>query len=671
MLLDQSYNIASIIPEVFLNNREIFFLLLLVLLFTGFIPELSAQWVNDPAQNSRIVLNTSNPINISSVQDRQGGAFIFWEDTRDDKSNIYFQHTDANGSISFRADGKTVSTLMGMKKNPVAAPAIQCTAAVVWKDYTLSNSGNLYIQKVANNGSLLWGNSGIQLTVLPGEVFDYSIETGERNNIYTAFIKREEGFPAVDNLYLQKITQNGEKLYDNDGLFLYSSRNKLNHTTIVADRIGGVFVLWLESENTRTRLMAQYVTSDGKINWENNHIIISSLEYSVINYNAIPLKNSSLYISWQAIGKERNIYHQIINKDRVTYWGKLGNIAVEKNGNQSNPQPAESDSSIVLSWINETNNNRTVFVQKFDTNGIPLWKNSGLPAVTVEGSQFGQKIIEDKRSGVILAWIDKRLNDIHPNIFAQRIDKSGTFMWDSLGIDIASYYNSEKSYLSLIPDERGGAVAFFKENRDGLTEIYGQKIFSNGRFISEILAFDAVHRGDSIQITWYTVNEMNSEEYRIERTVQSDTGELVWKSIGNVKAQEIGKTNFYEIFDFPDVNGILYYRAALSDKEGNTQYSEIKRVNHIIGAEKILVAQNVPNPFSESTVIKFNLPVPGKVTIEFFNDKVEKINEISENYSTKGEHSITFYSEGLAAGVYFFKYRFKDFVEVKKMVIVR
>lgn len=632
---------------------------------------INAQWVNDPSQNSRLVLNTSNPINITTVKDQQGGAFIFWEDTRFDNSNVFFQHTDANGSISFRADGRAVSTLSGIKKNPVSASALPGTAVVAWKDFTLGNNGILYLQKVSSNGSLLWGNSGMQLTSLPGDVFDYSIVTSERKNIYVSFIKREEGIPSVDKVYLQKITPGGEKFFNDDGLLIYTSRNKLNLSSIIADRAGGVFVLWLESENTRTRLMAQYINQEGKINWVNAPLYISSLEYSVINYNAVRYKTNSIYVAWQGIGRGRNIYHQIINNEKVTSWGKTGIVAVDEAGNQSSPQPVETDSSIVLGWTNELNNNRSVFVQKFNSNGISLWERGVLNIAPIEGNKFGQRIVEDKRGGVIIAWIDKRIDDAHPNIYAQRIDNNGKFLWDSLGIDIASYYNSEKSYLSLIPDERGGAVAFFKESREGKNEIYGQKIFSNGRYISEILAFDVVHRGDSIQITWYTVNEMDNDDYRIERTVQTDVGELIWEIIGHITPKEIGKTNFYEFFDFPDVNGILYYRAALSDNEGNIQYSEIKRVNHLMGSEKILVAQNIPNPFTDSTKIKFNLPSSGKITIEFFNDKVEKINEISNNYDTEGEHSITFYSEDLPAGVYFFKFKFKDYVEVKKMVIAK
>jgi hypothetical protein len=62
------------------------------------------------------------------------------------------------------------------------------------------------------------------------------------------------------------------------------------------------------------------------------------------------------------------------------------------------------------------------------------------------------------------------------------------------------------------------------------------------------------------------------------------------------------------------------------------------------------------------------MPNPDMVEIEFFNDHVEKISELDKSFPA-GENSITFYSKGLKPGIYFYRLRVDNFVDVKKMTI--
>ena len=80
-----------------------------------------AQWVNDPSLNTKLVIDPVDPINISALKDFNGGAYVFWEDKKGSaNSDIYFIHFDENGEVSFRADGKVVSTRSEFKENPLA-----------------------------------------------------------------------------------------------------------------------------------------------------------------------------------------------------------------------------------------------------------------------------------------------------------------------------------------------------------------------------------------------------------------------------------------------------------------------------------------------------------------------------------------------------------------------
>src|ERR1035437_1026282 len=147
LLIKSGY--GSLTKILLITKSKIYFSFLLIsglVLFS--FPSLYSQWVNNPALNTKIVIGASKPINISSVEDLKGGAFIFWEDNKSGFQNdIYFVHMDGNGKVSFRTDGKKVSELNGNKVQPVVTSNLPNTAVVVWKDFTRSKSGNLFAQR--------------------------------------------------------------------------------------------------------------------------------------------------------------------------------------------------------------------------------------------------------------------------------------------------------------------------------------------------------------------------------------------------------------------------------------------------------------------------------------------------------------------------------------------
>jgi len=90
--------------------------------------------------------------------------------------------------------------------------------------------------------------------------------------------------------------------------------------------------------------------------------------------------------------------------------------------------------------------------------------------------------------------------------------------------------------------------------------------------------------------------------------------------------------------------------------------------------------QNTPNPFSDYSVITFNLSdngstqldivdVTGKVLMTPVNSKV-LMTPVNSNLSA-GTYNITVSAENLASGVYFYVLKHNDRQLVKKMVIAK
>ncbi len=644
--------------------------LLTIILFFAFAPYLSAQWVNNPASNTKLVINTSDPINISSTGDFKGGAFIFWQDNKDSQKEVYFIHVDEDGKISFRADGKKVSTLSGAKYDPVSTSSLPNSAVVVWKGISKNSNGELFAQRVIGNGNLAWTASGKQITSTNDDVKEYAVVSDVKGNTFISYLAKDPELMGEYKICLKRITPNGKISTDSASSIIAKSTVRKGMTNIAPDDSGGAYIFWLEIKNNKSIIFAQHVDSTGKSLWNKNPMMISSPNQNVINYTVTKTGFRSVYAVWQIQKPERDIYHQIISEKGKSLWNAGGKICVNRKGSQIFPQVAAVDSSIYLSWTDELDNDRNIFIQKYNTNGKPLWNEKGIPVVDINGDQFGQKIITDNSKGVILAWIDRRADSVAANIYAQKLNFQGKRMWDSTGNAIASGFNTPKSYLSLISDLKGGALAIFKEKKNGKNTILGQKIFNSGTYVSQLIGFNTELKGDSVSISWYSANETSPSTYYIEKTVQSDTGNIKWQIIRTLKSGKNSEANYYNYVDYPKEHGTLYYRVKMNEHSGKIQTSEISRVIYLESANRTMVTQNNPNPFTDSTIINFYLPSAAKVTFEFFDSHVEKISEIVNKNFPAGENAITFSGQGLNPGIYFYRFQSGDYIEVKKMVII-
>jgi agmatine/peptidylarginine deiminase len=85
----------------------------------------------------------------------------------------------------------------------------------------------------------------------------------------------------------------------------------------------------------------------------------------------------------------------------------------------------------------------------------------------------------------------------------------------------------------------------------------------------------------------------------------------------------------------------------------------------------IKLFQNHPNPFTEATHIRFELAdgMHGNVRLTLHDVTGKKIKVLYDKDALPGMHKITINPDGLSAGIYFYKLKYKSLVKTKKMVI--
>lgn len=630
-----------------------------------------AQWINDPNSNTKLVVDPVDPVNISAVTDLKGGAFIFWQDKKSNlNSDIYFIHFNQNGQVSFRADGKSVTINNYPKENPVVISEPNGNAIVIWKETNDKKNSDLYIQKVTKTGLRLWNTSGIKLTDLQSEKIDYDISTDKYGISFISFTERSTQALNKYSVRFLKLNLNGKLINDSSKSLVVNSVNKLSQTKVIPDDKGGAFICWLETLNNKLTLFAQYIDSTGSKRWGSKPLTVSKKKSNVISYSVSRIK-SNLYLAITYQGANKQVYQQLVSDKGNLLWGDTGKLLTYQKGSQTNPQISVVDSNFVVSWTNESEKVKEVYIQKFNNNAKGLWSNNGLRIKKIKGNQFGQRIISDKNGNTIIAWIDNRENNSSADLYIQKIDPKGKFVWNPDGVKISSSENMQKSYLNLVSDQNGGAIAVFKGTLDGINNIYGQKIFNTGTYASQVIGFNADLSGDSVLISWYAANETEDTKYIIQRSANLSNDENDWENINTISTEQENETNYYKYIDFPSISGSIYYRILQNNSSNKILTSAPVKVDYFANSESIILGQNSPNPFSKSTTIPFYLPKEEFVTLEIFNSNIETVDKIENKKFSAGKNSYVFNSKGLEPGIYFYRLKVDDFVDVKKMILIQ
>ena len=108
---------------------------------------------------------------------------------------------------------------------------------------------------------------------------------------------------------------------------------------------------------------------------------------------------------------------------------------------------------------------------------------------------------------------------------------------------------------------------------------------------------------------------------------------------------------------------------ALIDNLALTTTTELEEEENLPGNYSL--SQNYPNPFNPSTKIKYQLPELCFVTLKVYDVLGNEIITLVNEEKFVGSYEVEFGGTGLPSGVYFYKLQAGDFVETKKMLLMK
>jgi len=94
--------------------------------------------------------------------------------------------------------------------------------------------------------------------------------------------------------------------------------------------------------------------------------------------------------------------------------------------------------------------------------------------------------------------------------------------------------------------------------------------------------------------------------------------------------------------------------------------------NQAIISNQFSLHQNFPNPFNPQTTISYSLPQASTITLTVYDIMGQEIATLLHNdKKAAGSHKILFDATNLPSGTYFYRLQTRDYMETKKMLLIK
>ncbi len=137
----------------------------------------------------------------------------------------------------------------------------------------------------------------------------------------------------------------------------------------------------------------------------------------------------------------------------------------------------------------------------------------------------------------------------------------------------------------------------------------------------------------------------------------------------------VSDDGFFYIPEFPraDSSYLQFFSPCINGYEYNVYYRTITDVNEDNNPKpnSFSLSQNYPNPFNPSTIIKYQIPNSGYVSLNIYDVLGEEVASLVDKNQPAGSYEINFNASNLTSGVYFYQLKFGKIIQVKKMTLLR
>jgi hypothetical protein len=183
---------------------------------------------------------------------------------------------------------------------------------------------------------------------------------------------------------------------------------------------------------------------------------------------------------------------------------------------------------------------------------------------------------------------------------------------------------------------------------------------------------------------------LQSNQYhlkRIETIEASSLGTAIYKfetmfdstsNQGSLKGKPVGVEYTGTDYNTVTLSFPLYYMN-LAEAKQLAEFIMTDKFEEVMTVEKdnnslpstYSLQQNYPNPFNPSTIIEYQIKELADVELKVFDVLGSEIMTLVDDYKSAGSYQAVFDAFNIPSGVYFYRLKANDFVETKKMILLR
>jgi hypothetical protein len=435
-----------------------------------------AAWPTDPNVNVPLCTAEGGQGAPDIVSDGAGGAIVVWEDgRRGGDSDIYAQRVDSTGAPSWTVNGVALCSATGDQRSPALVSDGAGGAIVVWQDHRAGPNRDVYAQRVGADGTPLWTADGVSLTAAADDQMNSRIVADGHGGAIVAWEDRRSGYST--DIYAQRVDSAGAVMWAVDGVPVCIAPGDQLIPEMASDGSGGVIVTWQDGRRPgdRTDIYAQRVGKAGRRLWAAAGVAVCT----DVDPPTHPLPAADGAGGAMVVWDDGEIFGQRMNGAGKPLW-TAGGVTLSNDYGAIPRVIADGARGAIVTWQDDRGgeDHGIVHVQRIGGNGRPLWPTGGVTACSAASLETYATLDSDDAGGVIVTWEDRR-DESFADIYAQRVDSTGTTLWITSGLPLCTLPRGQYA-PAIVSDGAGGAIVAWQDERAG-RHIYAQRVDGAGQ----------------------------------------------------------------------------------------------------------------------------------------------------------------------------------------------
>jgi predicted lipoprotein with Yx(FWY)xxD motif len=322
-----------------------------------------------------------------------------------------------------------------------------------------------------------WVENGVGACTAPGEQLDPKIVLSASGEAILVWLDDRNQDYNYD-IYAAKVTKEGTVPWTANGIAISAAASSQILPAITADGTGGAIFTW-QDNRSGNHIYAQRIDGSGAVQWTVDGIPLYSLSYGAERPAITTDMVGGAIVVWDDYrASNYNVYVQRVDPSGSAVWSINGNAMCTATGNQQYTQiVSDGIGGAIMVWRDERNGNQDIYAQRVGTDGVIMWSYNGVAVCTETSDQSEPRLVCDGGQGAIIAWRDMRNGNM--DIYAQRVDASGSVQWTADGVSVCSYAQTQ-SMQAMAPDGSGGTIIVWHDYRNANYDIYAQRLNASG-----------------------------------------------------------------------------------------------------------------------------------------------------------------------------------------------